>query len=142
MRRQAATRPDGSSAKAPRAAAVSCTSSAWSAPEARATYRNRSMGCIQAGRLEAGLPDHEVEHHQEQHGGDLAAEAPLPSAAASPGSSFRPAGSMATVNNPQGANPPSRAGANPGPSNDHNVSPTPGTDAKLIPYPHPPPRTP
>src|SRR3546814_20615197 len=77
MRRRAGTRPDGSSAKAPRAAAVSCTSSAWSAPEARATYRNRSMGCIQAGRLEAGLPDHEVEHHQEQHGGDLAAEGDL-----------------------------------------------------------------
>src|SRR3546814_14048205 len=77
MRRQAATRPDGSSAKAPRAAAASCTSSAWSAPDARATYRNRSMGCIQAGRLEAGLPDHEAEHHPEKHGGDLAAEGDL-----------------------------------------------------------------
>ena len=45
IRRQAATSPEGSSRKAARAWAVSATSTAWSAPDARATYRSRSMGC-------------------------------------------------------------------------------------------------
>ena len=48
MRRQAATSPDGSSRKAASACAVSRTRSAWSAPEARATYRSRSIGCTRS----------------------------------------------------------------------------------------------
>src|SRR5215216_7790388 len=45
MRRQAVTRPAGSNPSPDSAPAVSRTSSAWSAPDDRATYLSRSMGC-------------------------------------------------------------------------------------------------
>ncbi len=44
-RRQAVTRPAGSKPKPARAVAVSWTSSPWYAPDDRATYRRRSIGC-------------------------------------------------------------------------------------------------
>src|SRR5437016_843696 len=45
IRRQAVTRPGGSNPSAARAAAVSRTRTSCGAPDDRATYRRRSIGC-------------------------------------------------------------------------------------------------